>query len=167
MADNHKIKNIYYMLSYAYQTLCETGYNNVATEEFDSIHDLFASILINGVGAQVKRGLHRDYILNQEDISGLRGQIRIAETVKRQTRPKGRLICAFDEFTENSLHNQVLKSVLFLLLRHGDVKSENKKTIRKLLMYFSHVSDIYPNEIRWDVLKYHRNNASYRSALFD
>jgi len=165
MVDNHKIKNIYYMLSYAYQTLCETGYNNVATEEFENIHDLFAAILINGVGAQVKRGLHRDYISNQDDISGLRGQIRVAETIKRQTRPKGKLTCVFDEFTENSLHNQVIKSVFFLLLRHGNVKFENKKSLRKLLMYFSHVSDIYPYEIRWDVLKYHRNNASYRMLI--
>ena len=165
MAKNHKIKNIYYMLSYAYQTLSETGYNSVASEDFENIHDLFAAILINGVGTQIKRGLHRDYILHQEDIAGLRGQIRVSESIKRQTRPKGKLMCAFDEFTENSLHNQVIKSVFFLLLRHGNVKSENKKIIRKLLMYFSSVSDIYPSEIRWDALKYHRNNASYRMLI--
>ena len=153
------------MLSYAYQTLSETGYNNVASEEFENIHDLFAAILINGVGAQIKRGLHRDYIPNQEDISGLRGKVIIAETIKRQTRPKGKLMCAFDEFTENSLHNQVLKSVIFLLLRHGNVKPENKKSLRKLLMYFTHVSDIHPFDIRWDFLKYHRNNASYRMLI--
>ena len=153
------------MLSYAYQTLNETGYNNVASEEFENIHDLFAAILIKGVGAQVKRGLHRDYITNQEDVTGLRGQIRVAEAIKRQTRPKGKLTCAFDEFTEDSLHNQVIKSVFFILLRHGNVKPENKKALRKLLMYFSHVSDIRPSEIRWNVLKYHRNNASYRMFI--
>jgi 5-methylcytosine-specific restriction enzyme subunit McrC len=165
MADNHKIKNIYYMLSYAYQTLRETGYNNVASEDFENIHDLFAAILIHGVGAQVKRGLHRDYILYEEDLSGLRGQIRISESIKRQTRPKGRLMCAFDEFTENSLHNQVLKSVIMLLLRHGNVKTENKKSLRKLLLYFTHVENIIPSEIRWDALKYHRNHASYRMLV--
>ena len=153
------------MLSYAYQSLCETGYNSVASEHFENIHDLFAAILINGVGVQVKRGLHRDYIPKEEDLPGLRGQIKIAESIKRQTRPKGKLTCAFDEFTENSLHNKVIKSVFFLLLRHGNVKPDNKKAIRKLLMYFSHVSDIYPSEIRWDILKYHRNNASYRMLI--
>jgi len=165
MADNHKIKNIYYMLSYAYQTLRETGYAHVASEEFDNIHDLFAAILINGVKAQIKRGLHRDYIPSQEDISGLRGQIRVSETIKKQTRLKGKLTCNFDEFTENVLHNQVIKSIIFLLLRHGNVKPQNKKMLRKLLMYFIHVSDIYPFDIRWDSLKYHRNNASYRMLI--
>ena len=104
MADNHKIKNIYYMLSYAFQSLSEKGYDRVATEEFDNIHDLFATILIHGISSQVKRGLHRDYISNEEALPGVRGQIRVTETIKRQTRPQGRLICVFDEFTEDSPH---------------------------------------------------------------
>jgi len=153
------------MLSYAYQTLRETGYSNVASEDFENIHELFAAILIHGVGAQVKRGLHRDYIQNEDDLPGLRGQMRISESVKRQTRPKGRLMCAFDEFTENSLHNQVLKSVILLLLRYGNVKIENKKSLRKLILYFNFVDNIIPTEIRWDALKYHRNNASYRMLI--
>jgi 5-methylcytosine-specific restriction enzyme subunit McrC len=165
MADNHKIKNIYYMLSYAYQTLREAGYSNVALENFENIHDLFAAILIQGVGEQVKRGLHRDYIPNEDDLPWLRGQIRISESIKRQTRPKGRLVCAFDEFTENTFHNKVLKSVILLLLRHGNVKAENQKSLRKLLLYFNYVEDIIPSKIRWDALKYHRNNASYRMLI--
>jgi 5-methylcytosine-specific restriction enzyme subunit McrC len=165
MTDNHKIKNLYYMLSYAYQTLRETGYSDVASEDFENIHDLFAAILIHGVGVQIKRGLHRDYIPKEEALSGLRGQIRITETIKKQTRPQGKLMCAFDDFTENTAHNQVLKSVMMLLLRHGNVKSENKKALRKLILYFANVSDIRLAEIRWDVLKYHRNNASYRMLI--
>ncbi|MCL2108523.1 MAG: 5-methylcytosine-specific restriction endonuclease system specificity protein McrC [Oscillospiraceae bacterium] len=165
MADNHKIKNIYYMLSYAYQSLSEKGYSRVATEEFDNIHDLFAAILIHGIGTQVKRELHRDYIPREEALSGLRGQIRVPETIKRQTRPQGQLVCVFDEFTEDSPHNRVLKSVVFLLLRHGEVKAQNKKALRKLLLYFANVSYIHTSEIRWDTLKYHRNNASYRMLI--
>lgn len=165
MADKHKIKNIYYMLSYAYQTLREIGFDSVASEEFDNIHDLFAAILIRGIGGQVKRGLYRDYVPREEMLSGLRGQIKVADTIRRQSRSQGKLVCAFDEFTENSPHNQVLKSVIILLLRHGSVKEENKKSIRKLLLYFVNVSVIHPSEIRWSMLKYHRNNASYRMLI--
>lgn len=34
------IKNIYYMLSYAFTTLNQGGYENVATEDFDNLHNL-------------------------------------------------------------------------------------------------------------------------------
>ena len=58
------------MLSYAYQTLRETGYDNVATEDFDNIHDLFAAIIIRGIGNQIKRGLYRDYIPREDVLPG-------------------------------------------------------------------------------------------------
>jgi len=160
-----KVKNVYYMLSYAFQTLQEEGIRNVDSEDFDNIHDLFAQILILGVGAQVKRGLHRDYIQKQEALAGLRGQIDVSETIKQQTMPQYRLICSFDEFSPDSPHNRALKSVLLLLLRHGTVNSERKKAIRKLLLYLNDVSEIEPASIRWDALRYHRNNASYRMLL--
>ncbi|MDR2638253.1 MAG: 5-methylcytosine-specific restriction endonuclease system specificity protein McrC [Helicobacteraceae bacterium] len=164
MADNIKIKNIYYMLSYAFQTLRETGLDNVASEDFDNIHDLFAAILVRGVGTQVKRGLHRDYLQCEEILAGVRGQIRVSETIK-QTQAQGRLVCAYDEFVPDSPHNRALKSVMLLLLRHGNVKPENKKALRKLLTYFSEVTEIAPAVIRWDALKYHRNNVSYRMLM--
>jgi 5-methylcytosine-specific restriction enzyme subunit McrC len=132
--DNHPIRNIYYMLSYAFQTLKETGYSNVAAEDFENINDLFAVILVRGIAAQVKRGLHRDYLQRGEALAGVRGQILVSETIKQQTQPQGRLVCSYDEFAPDSPHNQALKSVMLMLLRYGNMKPENKKALRKLLL---------------------------------
>ena len=52
------IKNIYYMLSYAFTTLNQGGYEDVATEEFENIHNLFAAILAKGISRQLKQGLY-------------------------------------------------------------------------------------------------------------
>ena len=52
-----KIQNVYYMLSYAFQTLQEQGYKNVAAEQFDNVAELCAAILIKGANLQIKRGL--------------------------------------------------------------------------------------------------------------
>lgn len=52
------IKNIYYMLSYAFTTLNQGGYEDVATEEFENIHNLFAAILAKGISRQLKEGLY-------------------------------------------------------------------------------------------------------------
>lgn len=153
------------MLSYAYQGLRQTGLKNVATEDFDNIHDLFAAIIVRGVGSQIKRGLHRDYVSQEETLSGLRGQIRVTESIKQQSIPQGKLVCTYDEFTEDSAHNQVLKATMLMLFRRGNVKPENKKALRKLLLYFSNVTEVAPAAIRWDGLKYHRNNASYHMLI--
>lgn len=153
------------MLSYAYKTLEETESGYFKPEGFEHIHDLFAAILIKGIGTQVKRGLYCDYVSECEAVTGLKGQIKVADTIKKQTRTTGKLICSYDEFTENIHHNQVLKSVMLLLLRQGDVTVENRKLLRKLLLYFKNVSDIHPTEIQWNMLKYSRQNVSYRMLI--
>ena len=61
------IKNIYYMLSYAFRELDKGVYEDIAKEEFDNIHNLFAAILVKGVGKQLKQGLYREYISFNED----------------------------------------------------------------------------------------------------
>ena len=43
-----RIQNIYHMLAYAFQVLCEQGYREMATEEFDNAAELCAAILIRG-----------------------------------------------------------------------------------------------------------------------
>ncbi len=165
MSSNIAIKNIYHMLSYAFRGLKETGFDNVSVEEFDNIHDLFAAIIVRGVSNQIKRGLHRDYISKEEALPGLRGQIKVAESIKQLEIIKGQLVCSFDEFTEDSLHNQILKCTMLILLRHGNIKLDTKKSLRKLLQYFNEIREIQPSMIRWDSLKYHRNNASYRMLV--
>ena len=67
-----KIQNVYYMLSYAFQTLQEEGYKDVATEEFHNVADLSSAILVKGVSLQIKRGLGREYISQQDTLSGIK-----------------------------------------------------------------------------------------------
>lgn len=49
------INNIYHMLAYAFQTLSQGNYEDVAVESFDEIYDLFADILAKGIGVQLKQ----------------------------------------------------------------------------------------------------------------
>lgn len=165
MADNIKIKNIYYMLAYAFQSLGEPEYDSISGEEFDHIHDLLAAILIQGVSNQIRRGLYRDYVPRELQLSGLRGRILVSESIKQQTLRQRRLVCSFDEFTTDTLHNQVLKAAMRLLLRYGTIKVDNRRRLRKLLLFFGEVADIEPSAIRWSRLKYHRNNAAYRMLI--
>lgn len=50
------------MLAYAFEILNQGGYEDIAVEEFENIHNLFAAILAKGIGRQLKQGLYREYI---------------------------------------------------------------------------------------------------------
>ena len=51
------IQNIYYMLSYAFQTLQAENYKDLAAENFHNTAELCAAILDKGIGIQLKHGL--------------------------------------------------------------------------------------------------------------
>lgn len=102
------------MLSYAFQVLNEQGYKNIATEQFNNTAELMAAILAKGIAVQIKRGLGKEYILQTEPLSAIRGKIDIAESVKTQTMLKKQMICTYDEFSVNGTMNRIIKSTVEL-----------------------------------------------------
>ena len=159
------IKNIYYMLSYAFQTLNKSEYEDVAVEEFEDMHNLLAAILAKGIGFQLKQGLYREYINRQENLSVMRGKINMPGTIRNRMARKQILACEFDELSENNLLNQVLKTTVMLLLRHGSVKPEYKDDLKKKMLFFSNVDTVEPTSIRWSSIRFQRNNQNYRMLL--
>ncbi len=157
------IRNIYYMLAYAFQTLNEQGYKNVSTEHFENVGDLCAAILIKGVSLQLKRGLGREYIQDKEPLSALRGRINISESIKTRSILKRQMICTYDEFSENSYMNRIIKTTMELLLR-ADIDKARKKEIRKLLVFFGNVDTLDIHVINWKI-QYNRNNQTYRMLI--
>lgn len=159
------IKNIYYMLSYAFTTLNQTNYEDVAKEEFENIHNLFAAILAKGIGQQLKQGLYREYLDQEENMSVMRGKIAMPGTIKNKLVRKQLLNCEYDELSENNLLNKILKTTVLLLLRHANVNSERKKALKKEMLFFSNVETIEPSSIKWSSLCFQRNNQSYRMLI--
>lgn len=155
------IKNIYYMLSYAFTTLNQGGYEDVATEEFDNIHNLFAAILAKGIGRQLKQGLYREYQNRKDMVAVVRGKINMPGTIQNRLSRKRVLTCEYDELSENNLLNQILKTTVMLLLRHANVDQEYKNDLKKELLFFSNVDIIDPSTIRWSTIRFQRNNNTY------
>lgn len=159
-----RIQNIYYMLSYAFQILNEQGYKKVATEKFENAAELYASILINGIKIQIKRGLIREYIPQCDALSTIRGKVSVSESIKQQSILKKQLVCQYEEFSSNAYMNRIIRTSLEILLQ-GKISSQYKKSIRKLLVYFSGISPLDIYNINWR-LHFNRNNQQYRMLVF-
>lgn len=78
---------------------------------------------------------------------------------------KRKIFCEFDEFTENSYFNQVLKSTCILLLKKGNIRELNKRNLKKLLLFFQEVEEVNLQNINWHSITYHRNNATYKMLI--
>lgn len=156
------IKNVYYMLAYAFRSLNSEQFKSVEAEEFDHIHDLFAAIMSKGIARQLKQGLYREYVVHNDDLATLRGKIDLPGTTKLRLAQRRQLACEYDELAENNQLNQIVKSTALLLLRHGDVKAAHRAALKKLLLFFSNVDEIELTSVRWSSIRFARNNQSYR-----
>lgn len=153
------------MLSYAFTTLNQSNYEEVAKEDFDNIHNLFAAILAKGIGQQLKQGLYREYLNQKEDMSVMRGKIDMPGTIRNKLARKHVLTCEYDELSENNLLNQILKTTVMLLLRHAKVDSVYKSDLKKEMLFFSNVDTLELNCIKWSSIRFQRNNQTYRMLI--
>lgn len=166
-ADNSiLIKNIYYMLAYAYKALQQDSNKEFGAENFSNIHNLFAAIIARGVEHQLKQGLNKDYRQTCHVKQVLRGKIDMPGTIRLLAGQQHSLSCVYGVLTEDNLLNRILKAALVLLLHNGDVTLENKNALKKLLLFLVNVTEIKSSEISWAQLSYHRGNASYQMLIY-
>lgn len=159
------IKNIYYMLSYAFQVLRHSNYAEVAAEEFNNVPDLYAAILAAGIGQQLKQGLYRVYASCSENLSVVRGRIDIRRTIENKFQRKPQVFCHYDVLTEDNVFNQILKTTTAILLKSKFVDEKRADSLRRLAPYFQGIDNLDPNDIRWNTIRYERNNQSYEMLL--
>ena len=151
------------MLSYAFRVLNQQGYKKLATEKFDNTLELMAEILIKGISGQIKRGLEREYILQTEELTSVRGKLEISESIKNNSMIRKKLICAYDDFSVNSTMNRIIKSTVEILLT-SNLSKKRKKELRKLMIYFRDVETINIKYIDWN-FNYNRNNKHYQMLI--
>ncbi|MGX6443566.1 5-methylcytosine-specific restriction endonuclease system specificity protein McrC [Neobacillus sp. K501] len=159
------IKNIYYMLTYAFQVLKQSNYDEIASEEFENIQDLLAAILAKGIAKQLKQGLYREYITECDNLSVMRGKLNIHGTIHNKLQRKQKLTCEYDELSENNVFNQILKTTAIILIRQSTLSIKRRTALKKLMLFFNGVDRIEPSYIKWNKLQYQRSNQTYKMLL--
>ena len=141
------VGNVYYMLAYAFRSLNVGGIGMMGNEDFENLHDLFAEIIIRGMRRQLKRGLPRTYKNKSEELRNLRGKINIQSSVRQTTFFRQRLICEFDEFTEDTPGNRLIKCAITHLLRQDSVSFDHKRYLKFLRSSLAGIADVQYRKI--------------------
>jgi 5-methylcytosine-specific restriction enzyme subunit McrC len=153
------------MLAYAFGGLDSAEIVNADREEFENIHSLFAEIILRGLNRQIKRGLRMDYEQKTETLSTIRGRINISETLASNSQIRKQLVCEFDEFTEDTIPNRIIKSAAILLIRKGELSREVRHRLKRLCDILTNVQNVNPSKIRFDILKNLKLNLDYKMLL--
>ena len=160
------IRNVYYMLAYAFRILRQTNYEKIKTEPFENVQDLFASIIQIGVSEQLKRGLNKEYILENENLKVLRGKLDLTNTIKLRTKNDIQtLACEHDNLSVNNRFNQIIKTTILNLMKDKSIKRETRLKLGSILRFFGDIDSIKLSEVKWSQLRFQKNNKSYEMLL--
>lgn len=160
------VKNVYHLMSYAFNAVDVREYRTLEAEDFSGMDDLLAAILLLGIESQRRRGLERDYQPVRERGWRIKGRIDMGGTMRLQMSGRAEVAYVYDEYTEDTLCNRILKTSALILSGSGEVSSSRRRRLHGALAYLQGVSPIAdPARIPWNTLRYHRNNRSYQMLM--
>ena len=126
-----------------------------------TILDVFICHFCELLNRELKQGMIRHYISNDENLNVIRGKLLIGQQLKLNAVHREKLYCQYDELSQDNLHNQVIKYVLNLLskLTTGLLA---RKLISELLMRFDSISDVMITPDLLDTLNFDRLSNRYK-----
>jgi 5-methylcytosine-specific restriction enzyme subunit McrC len=159
------IRNIYFLLSYAWNKLEEAEKMEINIDDYEDSLNLLARVLVTGSNHLLKKGLDKVYITVTEEYPGVKGKINFKESLNKQLFKQGKAICTFDVFSSNVLHNQILKSILKRLTKFTELDLKLKKEVWDCYYCFHEVEELEVQFHDFKKVRIHRNNFSYDFLL--
>jgi 5-methylcytosine-specific restriction enzyme subunit McrC len=130
----------------------------------DSILEILIRLFCQKLWQCLRKGMVRRYESRCENLSVLRGRLYIAGQVRHNLARLDRLVCEFDEFSENNSLNQALKAALRVLSNLAKTQA-NQRNIAELIFCFQDVNDVQPDAINWELASTNRLSSSYKPVL--
>jgi 5-methylcytosine-specific restriction enzyme subunit McrC len=159
------IRNIYYLLLYAWDRLDEREDTCVDDLETTEVVELFARILHGATTRIFRRGIDRSYRATTELVTGARGRIELTPTLTRDLLSRGQTVCTYDQLTIDSPPNQVLKAAAERILGTTRLDVRIAALMRECIGLLRGVSSV-PLSIRLcREAQLHQNNQAYRVPI--
>jgi 5-methylcytosine-specific restriction enzyme subunit McrC len=156
------VRNVYYLLSYAWDALEEAGPAATGVAPFKTLPDLLAAVLAAGVERLVKRVIDRGYVPVAEDTRTPRGKIVIGETVKRNLLHLPAVHGVSDTLDADVPHNRAVKAGLARLARCDAVDPALRARCLDLRRRLPSVADVPLTAGLLARIQLHRNTHRYR-----
>jgi 5-methylcytosine-specific restriction enzyme subunit McrC len=159
------IENIYYLLCYAWKQLDEASRIHVNASDYNQYIDLFAKVLNNGCNYLFKRVLDREYCIERESISGIKGKIDFGLSLNSLMQNSPKMFCEYDELSNDILHNQIIKAVIRKVLNVKSLDKNIHSDLMDIYCKMHYISDLAVNRNHFKKVRLHRNNLFYRFVL--
>ncbi len=152
-----------YMLMYAYDVKLSNEQIASCANQKHTILEVFVQMFANGLLQELKKGIYKKYITEQDNLSVLKGKYLINENLKYNF-TKNKIYCEYDEFSPNNSLNQFFLYAVKYLQKFV----KDKKLLKQCELIFDEVEyksvDINKLNIHFDRLN-QRFKTSFEVAI--
>lgn len=160
-----QVQNLYYLLSYAWARFREDVVLELAAEELRTAEALFARVFIGACRKLLRQRLDRGYRQEVEDLRCPWGKLQVSRSLARGTALRGVVECAYDEPTEDVLHNRIIKATAQRLCSVQALPREYRRGLLEIVREMSTVADVALTARDFIRVQRHSNLIRYRLAL--
>jgi 5-methylcytosine-specific restriction enzyme subunit McrC len=112
------VRNLWLLMLYASDLTRISGtFNAITDDEVNDLPDLVARLLAGSVERRFRRNLTRGYRRREAVLKRVRGRIGILATEARQLLSRGEVFCRFEELTNDTPRNRLVRAALDLMVR--------------------------------------------------
>jgi len=139
---------------------------NISSLKADNmnLYEIFISLYLQETYRLVKKGLKSAYNTIEDNLSVLKGKLKIKEHITKNLTHKDKFYVSHDEYTLNRPENRLIRTTLLLLINQTK-NNNNKKLCKQLLNYFETVDVSYNVDADFSVITIDRANKDYETLL--
>lgn len=117
------IASLFRVLEFAYDLPSFEVFDGHATaSHVEEVFETLAALLARLVNERVRRGLHKDYVLQRQSHPFVRGRLMTRESTRASFRGSPQLFCEYAEHTAEIEDNHILAFTLNRLRRHSFIR---------------------------------------------
>ena len=158
------LKNLIFMLSYTKNLDIKTNDNAKLSTEKNPFIEILIREFSTSLFEALKRLTPKRYIREEENLNYLKGKIKFSENIRYNCTNQAKFYCEYDEFLQNNLLNQLFLFVSTCLYNISN-NSNNKKTLKFIINYYSDISFVRFDKFKVRKIKLTRNQELFKKAF--
>lgn len=156
--DKQNLNIFIYMLMYAYDVkLSNEQIANCENQEKHTILEVFVQMFAQNLITELKKGIYKEYITEQDNLPVLKGKYLINENLKYNF-TKNKIYCEYDEFSPNNSLNQFFLYVVKYLQKFV----KDKKLLKQCELIFDEVEYKSVDINKLDNINFNRLNQRFK-----
>lgn len=152
------------MLNIAFDLGLSAGAADNMAHTASSLLEILIANFADKLLVEVRRGLPRRYIQQEDDLPALRGRLDVSRQFSRNAVRPDRLSCQFDELTPDTPLLRIMASAVPFLNQHAR-SQENRRKLSELRHWLNEIPQLPITRLPWKDVRISRANQRWGELL--